>query len=571
MTTPIIGIDLGTTNSLAAIFRDGAAHLIPNALNQVLTPSAVSIDEGGATLVGQAARDRLSTHPTRSAASFKRAMGTDHVFELAGRPFRAEELSALVLRALKDDAERHLGHPVIEAVITVPAYFSNAQRKATEAAGQLAGLRVRRLLNEPTAAAMAYGLHHGGAEERILVLDLGGGTFDVSILEVFEGVMEVRATAGDNRLGGDDFTGLLMEGFMEAVGTKAGLPPLRGDGEARGSLRRAAEIAKRALSAGHDHTMTLVHDGAQLAWPVTRDAYEARAQPLLARLRAPIERAIRDSRLAPDRIDHLVMAGGATRMPMVRRMAAQLFDRLPTATVDPDEVVARGAAVQAGLVANDAALADRVMTDVAPFTLGVETSRTENGKFLLDGIFLPLIERNTVIPASRSKSLTTVADYQKVINLNVFQGEARQVKDNIFLGKLEVPVPPDRAGTQSVDVRFTYDTSGLLEVDVLVKSTALRRTLVIENQRGVLSPAEIASRLAKLAALKVSPRDQAANIALIAHAERLYSERLGPERDTVGQALERFLVILDRQDPAEIEAARTGLAAWLDGIDTSVF
>ena len=567
----IIGIDLGTTNSLVAMWRDGAVVLIPNALGAVLTPSAVSIGEDGAILIGQAARDRLSTRPDRSAASFKRAMGTNHIFELAGRPFRAEELSALVLRSLKHDAERFLGMAVEDAVITVPAYFSNAQRKATETAGRLAGLRVRGLLNEPTAAAMAYGLHSTGDEQRILVLDLGGGTFDVSILELFEGVMEVRATAGDNRLGGDDFTDVLMEGFMQTVGADAGLPPLREEGEVRGRMRRAAEVAKRALTAGHEHTMTLVHGGQELSWPVTREGFEARAQPLLARLRTPIERAIRDARLSPDRIDHLVLAGGATRMPMIRRMAAQLFDRLPVASVDPDEVVARGAAVQAGLTANDAALADRVMTDVAPFTLGVETSKGRGGKMLLDGIFLPLIERNTVIPASRATSLSTVADYQTNIALKVYQGEARLVKDNIYLGKLDIPLPADRAGVQGIEARFTYDTSGLLEVEVLVKSTGLRRSTVIENQPGVLTVAEIAARLAKLAALKVNPREQAENVALIAQAERLYGERLGAERDAVGLALDQFLMTLDRQDPAEIAAARKTFASWLDGIDISVF
>ncbi len=567
----IIGIDLGTTNSLVGVWRNGESELLANPLGGFLTPSVVSIAEDGVTLVGQAARDRLSTHPQRTAASFKRAMGTDHVFELADRPFRAEELSALVLRALKADAERALGMAVTDAVITVPAYFSNAQREATKSAGLLAGLRVRRLLNEPTAAAMAFGLHRSGAEERILVLDLGGGTFDVSILEVFEGVMEVRATAGDNRLGGDDFTGVLMEGFMQAVGTEAGLPPLRHDDEVRGALRRAAETAKRALTSGHDHIMAVVHEGQELAWPVTRDGFEARAQPLVARLRAPIERAIRDSRLAPDRIDHLVLAGGATRMPMVRRMAVQLFDRLPIASVDPDQVVARGAAIQAGLAAEDAALVDRVMTDVAPFTLGVETSRTENGRLILDGIFLPLIERNTVIPASRSKGLVTAADYQKRIQLNVFQGEARLVKDNIPLGTLDIPVPSDRAGVQSVEVRFTYDTSGLLEVEALVRSTGVRRRTVIQNQRGVLTEAEIDRRLAKLAALKVDPADQAENTAVIAYAERLYSERLGPQRDSVGDALEAFLLVLKGQDPRAIEEARRSLETWLEAIDTSVF
>ncbi len=568
----IIGIDLGTTNSLAAVWRDGAATLIPNALGSVLTPSAVSLADDDTTLVGQAARDRLSTRPDRSVASFKRAMGTGHVFELGRRTFRAEELSALVLRSLKEDAERFLGVPVSDAVITVPAYFSNAQRRATEAAGQLAGLRVRRLLNEPTAAAMAYGLHSDAAEERILVLDLGGGTFDVSILEVFEGVMEVRATAGDNRLGGDDFSAVLMGGFMAAVGQAAGLPPLRDEhGEVRGTLRRAAEIAKRALTAGHEHKMVLVHDGRALGWPVTRDGFEALAQPLLARLRAPVERAIRDARLRPDQISHLVLAGGATRMPMVRRLAAQLFDRFPVASVDPDEVVARGAAVQAGLVAEDAALSDRVMTDVAPFTLGVEVARSRNGTVLLDGLFSPLIERNTVIPASRSTTLTATRDYQKHIALKVYQGEGRLVRDNIFLGELSVPIPLDKAGAQPVEVRFTYDSSGLLEVDALVKSTGLRRSVVIENQPGVLGADEIAARLRKLAPLKVNPREQAENVAVIARAERLYGERLAEEREAVAAALDQFLLLLDRQDPVEIAAARTGFSAWLDGIDTSVF
>jgi molecular chaperone HscC len=567
----IIGIDLGTTNSLAAIWRDGAAELIPNALGAVLTPSAVSIGTDGATVVGQAARDRLSTHPARSAASFKRAMGTDHIFQLADRPFRAEELSALVLRSLKADAERHLRQPVEEAVITVPAYFSNAQRKATETAGRLAGLEVRRLLNEPTAAAMAYGLHHGGAEERILVMDLGGGTFDVSILEVFEGVMEVRATAGDNRLGGDDFTYVLMQGFMRAVGEAARLPKLRDDAEALGSLRRAAELAKRGLTSAHEHRMTLVHEGRELCWEVSRAEYEMLAQPLLARLRLPLERAVRDARLSPAQIDHLVLAGGATRMPMIRRMAALLFDRLPVATIDPDEVVARGAAVQAGLVAEDAALSDRVMTDVAPFTLGVESAQGRDGRMLLGGLFSPLIERNTVIPASRAKVFSTLTDYQTDLALKIYQGEARLVKDNIYLGKLLMPLPRDKAGKQGVDVRFTYDTSGLLEVEATVLSNGLKRSLVIENQPGVLDAAEIARRLAKLESLKVNPAEQAENVAVIARAERVYGERLGLEREAVGAQLDAFLLVLNRQDPAEIEQARAHLSTWLDGVDLSVF
>ena len=359
---------------------------------------------------------------------------------------------------------------------------------------------------------------------------------------------------------------------MAAVGKAAGLPPLRAeDGAARGMLRRAAERAKRALTTDYEHAMTLVHDNQALSWTVTRDDFEARAQPLLARLRLPIERAIRDSRLSPDQISHLVLAGGATRMPMIRRLAAQLFDRFPVASVNPDEVVARGPPVQAGLVAEDAALADRVMTDVAPFTLGVEVSKTRDGTVLLTGLFSPLIERNTVIPASRSTTLTATRDYQKTIMLKIYQGEGRLVRDNIYLGELAMPIPPDKAGKQPVEVRLTYDTSGLLEVDALVKSTGLRRSVVIENQPGVLSADEIAARLRKLAPLKVSPAEQAENVALVARLERLYGERLGEEREAVGRALDQFLLVLDRQNPAEIEEARTGLTSWLDGIDTSVF
>jgi molecular chaperone HscC len=461
-----------------------------------------------------------------------------------------------------------LGTAVNEAIITVPAYFSNHQRQATRNAGQLAGLKVKHLLNEPTAAALAYGLHQSGAEQRILVLDLGGGTFDVSILEMFDGVMEVRATAGDNRLGGDDFSAVLIDGFMRAVGSKAGVSR---EGPSRGGLRRAAELAKRALTAGRDHGMELVHDGKALVWPVTREDFDRLAQPLLGRMRTPIERAIRDSGLRPDKIDHLVLAGGATRMPMVRRMAAQLFDRLPIASVDPDEVVVRGAAVQAGLAVNDAALADRVMTDVAPFTLGISTAKTQNGNVLLNNLFTPIIERNTVIPASRFTTVVTVQDYQKRIALKIYQGEGRMVEDNIFLGTLEVPVPPDKRGMQAVKVRLTYDTSGLLEVDATVTSTQMQRSILIENQPGVLSPVDIAARLEKLALLKVNPREEAENVALLARAERLYSERLGVERDSVGASIDQFLLILDRQDPAEIGAARAAFADWLNGVDGSVF
>jgi molecular chaperone HscC len=566
----IVGIDLGTTNSLVAVWRNGAAELVPNALGSVLTPSAVAIAEDGTVLVGEAARERLSVQPDRAAAAFKRAMGTEREFCLGRDRLRAEELSALVLRSLKEDAERHLGESVADAVITVPAYFSDAQRKATRAAGRLAGLNVVRLLNEPTAAALAYGLNAGG-EQRILVLDLGGGTYDVSILEMFEGVMEVRATAGDNFLGGEDFVAAIMDGFIATVGAAAGIPPHSRELPVHAALRRAAEIAKRGLSTAERHELVLAHAGRELRWTLTRDAFEELSAPLVARLRAPVERALRDARLVPEEISHLVLAGGATRMPLFRRLAARLFQRLPIATLNPDEVVALGAAVQAGLAMRDAALEDRVMTDVAPFTMGIETAHARDGVVLATGLYLPIIERNTVIPASRATRVRTVAHGQPAIDVRVFQGEARRVADNIPLGAIRIAVPPAPAGEQSVEIRFTYDASGLLEVDTRVDATGAAGHLVIESRPGVLSPEEIEKRLTALAHLKVHPRDEAANQAVLARAERLYAERLGDERAQVGARLDIFRAALERQDPREIAARRDDLLAWLDAVDRSFF
>lgn len=302
----IVGIDLGTTNSLVAVWRGGAATLVRNALGHVLTPSAVGVSDEGEILVGLAARERLTTHPKLTAAAFKRYMGTDRLLFLGARGFRPEELSALVLRSLKADAEAFLEEPVEEAIITVPAYFSDAQRKATKAAGELAGLKVDRLLTEPTAAALAYGLAAGPQQDEstILVVDLGGGTFDVSILHCFEGVMEVRATAGDSWLGGEDFVDAIVGAFMTDVGKGAGIPAF--DAEApqavHGALRRQAELVKRKLSDADTAVIELVHGGHPLQWTLSRDSFEKISEPVLARLRAPIERALRDARIHPDEL-----------------------------------------------------------------------------------------------------------------------------------------------------------------------------------------------------------------------------------------------------------------------------
>ena len=564
----IVGIDLGTTNSLVGIWRDGAVVLIPNALGHVLTPSAVGVGDDGTILVGLAARERLSTHPAQTAAAFKRYMGTDHLLFLAGRGYRPEELSALVLRSLKADAEAYLGATVNDAVITVPAYFNDVQRKATKAAGALAGLNVNRLLSEPTAAALAYGQDAPAGDELLLVVDLGGGTFDVSLLHHFEGVMEVRATAGDTWLGGEDFVDAIVTAFRAGTGVTEMLSD-----EATAALRHQAELAKRALSVRDSATIALVHDSKLVEWTIGRELFESISEPLLARLRAPIERALRDARVDPDSLSRIILAGGASQMPSFRRLIARLFRRLPVHQINPEEVVARGAAVRAGMISRDAGLEEMVMTDVAPFTLGIEISvrHGERPRERSHGIFLPIIERNTVIPASRSSVVTTIENNQRTMFVRVFQGELRLVKDNVLLGEIRLALPPGPAGREKVDIRFTYDTSGLLEVQATTLSTGRLETKVIEGNPGAMSPDEVARRLATLAKLKLHPRDEMENWTLIARAERLFEERLGDTRRDIGDALAIFTGALDRQMPDEIGPARRALSVLLDELDHSFF
>lgn len=563
----MVGIDLGTTNSLVGVWRDGAAVLIPNALGKLLTPSVVGEGDKGVTIVGEAARDRLVSHPASTAAMFKRYMGTDRKITVGRNSYRPEELSAMVLRALKADAEAFLGAKVDEAVITVPAYFNDAQRKATKAAGQLAGLKVDRLLTEPTAAALAYGFATGDEENTVLVVDLGGGTLDVSLLHSFEGIMEVKATAGDIWLGGEDFTDLLASTFIAEAGRAGGVLNIAANPVLNARLRRQAELAKRALSDHDEAKMELQVDGAPLSWTVTRDRFEQICEPLLARIRSPLERALRDARIAPDQITRVIFAGGAARMPMIRRLVSRLFRQLPVQHINPDEVVARGAAVRAGLVQRGHGLEEHVMTDVSPFTLGIGVASQTGRGALIQGVFLPIIERNTIIPASRSHVVQTLADGQTFVEIPVYQGEARMVADNVFLGKLSCPVPSGPAGQETIEVRFSYDTSGLLDVDATVLSNKTSRNLVIEGNPGVLSKAEVQERLAKLAQLKVHPRDMAENHALIARAERVFEETLGDLRQDVGMRLDAFRGVLESQNPEHIAEAREQLTRFLDGVD----
>ncbi len=563
----IVGIDLGTTNSLVGYWRDGAAHLVPNALGSVLTPSCVSVDDDGTMLVGAAALDRLRTHPDRTASVFKRSMGSTRSYRLGKRDFLPEELSSFVLRALRDDAAAHLGCAITGAIITVPAYFSDPQRKATRRAAQLAGLGTVRLLNEPTAAAMAYGLQ-SEAEGTFLIFDLGGGTFDVSVLELFDGVMEVRASAGDNFLGGEDFRQSLTDAFLRDAGVPA---KALADPMVARRIEAQVEAAKRALSGHPTADVAIDWNGTRYEAGFSLEAFEAMSEPLLERLRRPIRIALGDARIARETLDAVVLAGGATRMPMIRREATKLFGRFPVVDIDPDEVIARGAAVQAGLAMRDAALSDRVMTDVAPYSLGTSVrKRMDDGQFI-EGWFDPIIPRNTVVPTSREKRYIPTDATTRHMVIDVYQGEARMARDNIPLGDLTVPLPPGTVQDRGVLVRFTYDVNGLLEIEARPAGGDEVHRLVLQELDSDMSEAEIATRLAALAEIKLHPRETIENRTLLARGERMVEEAQGDLRDRIAMAVATFERIVERQDLREIEEARERLRAHLDWYDVGIF
>ncbi len=557
----IVGIDLGTTHSSIGMHTADGPVLFPNPHGQVLTPSVVSVADG-AVLVGQAARDRLVSHPGESVAHFKRWMGTERETRLGAHRFRPEELSALVLRSLLADAEAALGHKVEEAVISVPAYFSDAQRKATRAAGQLAGIRVERLINEPTAAALAYGLQQRDEEGRILVLDLGGGTFDVSVLELFEGIVEVHASAGDNFLGGEDFLEVLLRAFKQD--TKLDAATLSASDSAQ--LIQRLEQLKRELSGNAQAGIDITLGGRELQWKIDEPRYAQLCESLLQRMRAPIERAIRDARLKPEALDDIILVGGAARMPMVTRLATRMFGRLPLRHINPDQAIALGAAVAAGMKARDSALREIVLTDVCPYTLGTQVSRLGPDGKERTGYFHPIIQRNSVVPVSREDVFHPIREDQKFLRIDVYQGESPTVDKNIKLGELQVPITTRGDGDRSVTTRFTYDMDGILQVEVTENATGKHHELVLEQNPGVLAPEQIRERLKALDELKVHPREQQPNLALIARTERMYSEFVDHREQLQGWLLQ-FREALESQDAQRVDRHRRELSNALDQLE----
>ncbi|MFN9369049.1 MAG: molecular chaperone DnaK [Planctomycetia bacterium] len=497
----IIGIDLGTTNSVVAVMEGKEPKVIANKEGNRLTPSVVAFNDKGETLVGDIARRQAVTNPKRTIYSIKRFMGRRHnevageekmvPYEVVGGPedyvkvkagdkeCTPPEVSAKVLRALKEAAEAYLGHKVNKAVITVPAYFNDAQRQATKDAGQIAGLEVMRIINEPTAAALAYGLEKK-AQEKIVVFDLGGGTFDVSVLEVADGVFRVISTNGDTHLGGDDFDQTLINHVAEQFKKEQGID-LRKDTMALQRLQEACEKAKKELSSAQSTDINLPFITADASGPkhlqitITRAQFEQMCDPLIERCRGPVIQALKDAKLDPKDIDEVVLVGGSTRIPKVQELVKKLFAKEPHKGVNPDEVVALGAAIQGGVLGGD--VQDVLLLDVTPLSLGIETE---------GGIFTKLVERNTTVPTERKQVFSTAADNQTAVTVSVFQGERPMARDNRLLGQFNLEgIPSAPRGTPQIEVKFDIDANGILKVSAKDLGSNKEQTVSIEQSSGL--------------------------------------------------------------------------------------
>ncbi|WP_336249197.1 molecular chaperone DnaK [Stomatohabitans albus] len=470
-----VGIDLGTTNSVVSILEGGEPTVIQNAEGARTTPSVVGFSKTGEPLIGEVAKRQAVTNPDRTIASVKRHMGTDWTTDIDGKTYTPQQISALILAKLKRDAEDYLGENVTDAVITVPAYFGDAERQATKEAGEIAGLNVLRIVNEPTAAALAYGLDNEKDEQTVLVYDLGGGTFDVSVLEIADGVFEVKSTSGDTRLGGDDWDQAIIDWMVKEFKNTNGVD-LSGDKMARQRLKEAAEAAKKELSSAQQTTINLPFITANengplhLEMTLTRSAFQNMTADLLKRTRAPFEQAIKDAGISSSDIDSVILVGGSTRMPAVADLVRELTGgKEPNKGVNPDEVVAVGAALQAGVLRGE--VKDVLLLDVTPLSLGVETK---------GGIMTKMIERNTTIPTRHSEIFTTSADNQSQVEINVLQGEREMAAYNNSLGKFVLDgIPPMPRNTPQIEVTFDIDANGIVNVSAKDKATGKEQKVTI--------------------------------------------------------------------------------------------
>ena len=563
----IIGIDLGTTNSLAAVWQNGESVLIPNAFGEYLTPSVVSVGEDDTVYVGKTAKERLVTHPKETASVFKRFMGTNKKYRLGGRTYLPEELSALVLMKLKEDAERYLGEEVEEAIISVPAYFNDTARNATKRAGQIAGWKVERIINEPSAAALACQNERKAEEATMLVFDFGGGTLDVSLVDCFDNVIEITAISGDNRLGGQDFDDMIAKHFLKVQGLdEAQLAP-----ETMGVIRRSAELCKRALTENQTARMAVrcpeIHAEMDI---VSADVVDFCA-PLFERMGRPVSQVLLDRNLSAEQIDDVVLVGGSCKMPLVRQYLAHLLKRSDIETIDPDHVIALGCGVCAGIKERNAQIKDMLLTDICPFSLGVNTYNDEiTGRgFDIEhenALMSVIIERNSPLPISIQRTYVPVSRMQFRCNIGIYQGEGKYVRDNINLGQIKIKFPPNRMDENVFYVRFTYDINGILEVEVDGPLVREKKRLVIVNKELSMTEEQIQKKLKEFEKIKINPAAEEQNRYIMDWGSRLYMQCSDELREDIGDKLEQFRQIMYK-DSYKLKQAQKDITAYLEHME----
>ena len=554
----VIGIDLGTTNSCVAVKEGDNVTVIPNPEGQRTTPSVVAFSKDGEILVGQLAKRQAIVNPDRTVISIKRSMGSDKTVSIDGKNYTPQQISAMILQKLKKDAEEYLGTSITEAVITCPAYFTDAQRQATKDAGTIAGLNVLRIINEPTAACLAYGVNLEKNDNKIMVYDLGGGTFDVSILDVGDGVFEVLSTAGDNRLGGDDWDNRIVEWLAGEFKKSDGIDLLK-DKMAAQRLREAAEKAKIELSSMQETTISLPFITADANGPkhleqkLTRAKFEDLTRDLLERTKAPVKTALKDAGLEPSQIHKILLVGGSTRMPMVQTLVKELMGKEPTKGINPDECVAMGAAIQGAILSGEQQ--GIVLVDVTPLSLGLET---------LGGVFTKIIDKNTAIPVSKSQVFTTAADNQPQVEIHVLQGERAMASDNVSLGRFFLDgIKPAPRGVPQIEVTFDIDANGIVNVTAKDKATGKAQNITIQSSRlseeeieKMRRDAEINESADKKRKELIEARNEAESV--IYQAEKLVKESGSADAGAQSRVNDRISALREKMNGEDAEAIKAG-------------
>jgi len=570
----VIGIDLGTTNSLATYIDDnGEIQFIKNEYGNILIPSVVGIDENDAIIVGELAKERRMMNAGETASNFKRRMGTDAKIKVKNRTFDAQMLSSFVLKHLKENAEKQLNEKINRAIISVPAYFNDKQRRDTKMAAELAGLAVERLINEPTAAALSLGSNILNQNLKFIVLDLGGGTFDVTLLETFEDIMEVLSISGDTMLGGEDFTTKICEIFLKNI--KLSIANLSRD--ERTKLYTKADRAKKLISLKNVE-IEMEIKGKKYKSEITQENFRETVKPLLVKMKVAIDKALQDGNTDAREIEKVILVGGAVKLGIIEEFVEKYFhkmrgekiyfnnddfienNKLVSIAADPDTVVAYGVGIAVGMKERNKVFKERILTDVCPFTLGTE---------IVGRRFAPIIPRNTTVPTSRSEYFYTIEDYQSQVTVGIYQGESLNIDDNLFLGEFLLDVPQNLAGKEAINVRFTYDINGILEVEAKVVSTGVKKSKLIIN--GDLSEEEKNEKIKMLEEIKIQSENKNKDKLLLERANRIYAEIVNTEiRNHISEYLENYQKIVVTGDRIRIQKTKKSFSEFLDKIDPEI-